>query len=417
MIEVTLTPQRIHAGQDADLTVTLTNVGQGTCRNVVFRLSLPRQITRLSGDGLIEVPRLPSGESATGSLRVRAGDTGTWPVGSSNFSYKDRRGTPVRSDYAAELTVTPFVRVEVQPPRFTIDLIDKVLPHREWGALRVRLTNSGDTVAEDIDLSVRGPFSVDSGGLPEKVPTLAPAESAEFSFPVKANESGAVPVHLDLTCLDGQQMKHHRQWRMNVSVGKSPVAGQGGMTILYLSANPRQTEQLRVEAEAREIREELRKGVTPDIRIENRGATRARDISDALLNIRPRIVHFSGHGAADGRLYLERDGGHAHLVSPEALAALFREASDYVKCVIVNACQTQTLAKAISDHIDYVIAMKDVVPDKAAIAFSIGFYQALAAGLEVAQAYRFGRTQIHLQLGNDFADLPVLYSRLESSDA
>jgi len=409
MIEITVTPQRIHAGQDADLTVTLTNTGKGTCRNLVFRLSLPRQIMRLAGDGLIEAPRLLSGESTSGSVRVRADDIGTWPVGSSNFSYRDRQGTPIRTDYTTEVTVVPFVRIEEPPPRFTVDLLEKVLPHQEWGTLRARLTNSGDTTAEQIGLSLHGPFSVDSGR-PEKAPTLSPGESAEFSFSVKTNESGAVPAHLDLTCHYGKRQVDRRQWTKYVTVGKAPVAGQDGMTILYLSANPRQTERLRVEAEAREIREELRKGSGPAIRIEDRGATRARDISDALLNIRPQIVHFSGHGAEDGRLYLERDGGNAHLVSPEALAALFREASDHVKCVIVNACQTQVLAKAIAHHIDHVIAMKDVVPDRAAIAFSIGFYQALAAGREVAQAYRFGKTQIHLQLGDDFADLPVLYS-------
>lgn len=41
--------------------------------------------------------------------------------------------------------------------------------------------------------------------------------------------------------------------------------------------------------------------------------------------------------------------------------------------------------------------MNQSISDKAAIAFSVGFYQALGAGKSIEQAYDFGVVQIRLQ--------------------
>lgn len=417
MITVTLFPRQLAAGRDTDLTITLTNMGVGTCRNVVFRLDLPPQIVRLAGDGLIEKDRLAAGETVTGSLRVQAWDTGSWPVSSSNFSYRDRHGVSVRpTDYADTLTVLSLAPVrEDEPPRFTVDLVSSELPCRQWGQMRVRLTNIGDAAVRNVGLSVDGPFRKDNGGHAAPVVALASGESTELSFSVLANESGAVPVRVNLDCEHGREQTASQQWTKIVTVGE-PMPANADMTVLYLSANPVETVRLRVEAELREIRDELRRGVTHRFQLVDRGAVRTRDISDALLNAHPRIVHFSGHGSDDGRLYLERDTGHSQVVTASALAALFSEFANQVQCVIVNACSTTLLAKEIARHIDYVIAMRDKVPDKAAIAFSIGFYQALAAGKTVEEAYRFGRTQIHLQLGDGFADVPLLLRRDPAGD-
>lgn len=410
MIEVAITPRCIYAGQVTDLTVKLTNVDTGPCRNIVFRLALPRQVVRLSGDGLIKAAKLVPGDSVTGSLRVRVDGVGTWEVRSGNFSYRDRRDMPIRTDYVGRLTVVPPMSDELKPPRFTVTLMNGNLPCNEWGTLLVRLVNTGDTAVRNVGISLEGPLRVEQGGVPAPVPAMPPGESAELRFPVLANESGAVPIRVDVTCRYGKDQSYAGKWPMAVPVGKSAATDLDGVTVLYLSANPLETTRLRVEAELREIREELDKRRVAHLRVENRGAARPKDITDALLNVRPRIVHFSGHAAEDGRLYLERDTGHSQLVPPRALADLFRQVANDVKCVILNACGTAVLAEAIAEHVDHVIAMRDVVEDRAAIAFSIGFYQALAAGRSVEEAFGFGRTQVHLQLGGDLADLPVLFS-------
>jgi hypothetical protein len=108
-------------------------------------------------------------------------------------------------------------------------------------------------------------------------------------------------------------------------------------------------------------------------------------------------VHFSGHGTAKGALCFENRAGQTQFVLPEALAALFEQFSDQVQCVVLNACYSEIQANAIAKHIGYVIGMNEAIGDKAAIAFTIGFYQALGAGRMIEDAYKFGCVQIGLQ--------------------
>ena len=116
-----------------------------------------------------------------------------------------------------------------------------------------------------------------------------------------------------------------------------------------------------------------------------------------MLDINPEIVHFSGHGTSEGALCFENKLGETHPVHPEALASLFEQFSSNVKCVILNACYSVVQAEAIARHIPFVIGMSQAIGDKAAIAFSIGFYQALGAGRSIEEAYKLGCVQIRLE--------------------
>ncbi|HEX4724188.1 MAG TPA: CHAT domain-containing protein, partial [Pseudonocardiaceae bacterium] len=212
----------------------------------------------------------------------------------------------------------------------------------------------------------------------------------------------------ELTGRYGQPERPVQQrWTKKVAVGSA--APSAGSTLLYVSANPDGTSSTYAAAEARQIRRELARN--PEFRMEERGAIGPTELSDGLLNLRPRIVHLAGHGE-DGHLYLEHEMGQAHIVSPRSVAGLFSEATDYVECVVVGACDSEPLAKAVCEYIDYVIAVDGRLHSSVAVAFSVGFYQALAAGETIEKAYRLGHKHVPLQLGDDFADQPVrLYMR------
>ena len=126
-------------------------------------------------------------------------------------------------------------------------------------------------------------------------------------------------------------------------------------------------------------------------------SVRPSDITQALLDTQPQIVHFSGHGTSTGALCFEDLAGKTHPIEPDALAALFEQFSGQVNCVVLNACYSEIQAKAIAKHIKYVIGMNQAIGDKAAIAFAIGFYQALGGGCSIEDAYRLGCVQIQLQ--------------------
>ena len=70
------------------------------------------------------------------------------------------------------------------------------------------------------------------------------------------------------------------------------------ITILFLAANPKDTDRLRLDEEVRTIDERLRLAQHRDrFNLEQQWAVRTHDILDAMLRYQPDIVHFSGHGS------------------------------------------------------------------------------------------------------------------------
>ena len=188
------------------------------------------------------------------------------------------------------------------------------------------------------------------------------------------------------------------------------------INILFLAADPTNATRLRLGQEHREIQEKLQIAKQRNLfHLEERMAVRPQDLTQALLDTEPQIVHFSGHGIYNGALCFEDEMGITHPIEPSGLAALFEHFSGMVQCVILNACYSEMQAKAIVKHIDYVIGMKQEVADKAAIAFAVGFYQGLGAGLDIDDAYQLGCVQIKLQEIQDDL-IPVLLKKNKCPD-
>jgi hypothetical protein len=182
------------------------------------------------------------------------------------------------------------------------------------------------------------------------------------------------------------------------------------LSILLLAANPKETVSLRLHEEERDIKECLRLAGYGKVPINSTGATRPRDIQQAMLDFKPQIVHFSGHGAGEDGLVFEDRMGQGKLVSSVALADLFRLFSDRVECVVLNACYSSFQAEAISQHIDYVIGMSQAIEDHAAIEFAVGFYKAVGAGEPIDFAYELGCNAIQFEEIPDHLT-PVLYRK------
>jgi hypothetical protein len=189
-------------------------------------------------------------------------------------------------------------------------------------------------------------------------------------------------------------------------------------TILILSANPRGTNTLRLAEEVRELQRGLeRSRHRDDFKIEQRSALTAQDLRRALIDCRPQVVHFAGHGvgtmvsedAPDARklntvgavqteegLVLEDEAGQVQLVSGAAIAQLFSIFADVIECVVLNACYSEVQAKAITRYIPHVVGMKQAIGDRAAIEFAIGFYDGLLGGRSVKDSYFLGCNAIKI---------------------
>lgn len=167
--------------------------------------------------------------------------------------------------------------------------------------------------------------------------------------------------------------------------------------ILILAANPLDTHRLRLDEEIREITNGLERSIYRDeFELRQRLASRPKEFQRAMLDFKPNIVHFCGHGEGEAGIVLENDNGQSHFVDAEALAGLFELFTDQVECVLLNACFSHVQAVAIAKHISYVIGMKQEIGDKAAIEFAVSFYDALGAGKSTEFAFKLACNAIQL---------------------
>ena len=162
------------------------------------------------------------------------------------------------------------------------------------------------------------------------------------------------------------------------------------ITVLFATADPTDASRLRIGEECRNIQQMLQIARYRDrYRLVERFSVRVPDLTQVILDEKPSIVHFCGHGTSTGAICFESVTGQMQEVEPEALAALFSAAGG-VQCVVLNACFSATQAEAITKVVPFVVGMKKEIGDPAAIAFATGFYQALGAGRSIPDAFRFG---------------------------
>jgi CHAT domain-containing protein len=208
--------------------------------------------------------------------------------------------------------------------------------------------------------------------------------------------------------------EHIIQVQTNVSDGAEEV--EAPVRILFLAANPKDTDRLRLDEEVRTIDERLREADYRDrLVLVPHFAVRREDLQQALLRYQPHVVHFSGHGSTSGAIILEDSSGQSSEVSPEALGGLFGILEDNLVCVVLNACYSATQAEAVSAGVDCVIGTTRAITDSAAIRFAGGFYTGLGYGKSIATAFALGQNEIDLAALGE-ADTPRLVTR-EGVDA
>ena len=168
--------------------------------------------------------------------------------------------------------------------------------------------------------------------------------------------------------------------------------------VLFLAANPEGTTAGDLDKQHREIRAGIRSAEYRDsLELITAFATRPDDLMQLLLEHKPHIVHFTGHGTSAQEIILEGNDGQPQAVSKEALLALFRALKDNIQLVLLIACYSEPQAKAITQVIDCTIGMDDAIRVDAAIVFSASFYRALGFGRSVREAFELGKAALLLE--------------------
>lgn len=170
------------------------------------------------------------------------------------------------------------------------------------------------------------------------------------------------------------------------------------ITVLFLASNPIDTHSLRLDAESRAIQEMIRKSDYRDtIKFETRWAVRTSDILQAINEVNPDIIHFSGHGAPNGDLAFENANGECKLVSKDAMAQTIMTLSDKVRLIFFNACFSSIQAQNIVEYVDAAIGMNTSIGDQAALVFASQFYSSIGFGKNLMSSFNQAKAALMLE--------------------
>jgi hypothetical protein len=187
-----------------------------------------------------------------------------------------------------------------------------------------------------------------------------------------------------------------RDQEININLG----AGEHQITkILMLTSNPAGTAILNLNEEHSAIVSKLQ-SVQNNFSIIKKDAVTISLFKENIEEIKPYILHFSGHGHEDGLMVQNDDFNGAVKIPSSGLRALFsdlKRQNIIVKSVILNACYTIEQSEAIAQFVDYVIGTTIAVGDRIAKNFSSGFYFKIAQnGLDFENAFRSGVVQAEM---------------------
>lgn len=176
------------------------------------------------------------------------------------------------------------------------------------------------------------------------------------------------------------------------------------------------TSRLRFDQEARGIEEKIRIGANRDyFSLLAEWIVSRSDLQQALLRHRPHIVHFTGRGIGKG-VSLEDKSGNRKSVSPDFLRAMFEILSDEISCVVLNSCFSKTQAQAIAESVGCVVGTPRDLQDEVTVSFFASFYQALAYGRSLQEAFQLGYLQVKLEGWNESSKPVLLVSQGVDAD-
>jgi hypothetical protein len=212
-----------------------------------------------------------------------------------------------------------------------------------------------------------------------------------------------------LTTIHSQLQQHGELHRIALSTLEKLQEPLESITVLFLASNPLDQIELRLDEEVRSIAEMIRKAEHRDaVKLESRWAVRPLDVLQAINELRPRIVHFSGHGSNQDEIIFQDNSGNSKPVSKEAIVQTFSAASDDIQLVFFNSCYSRGHAEAVVTHIPAAIGMNTAIGDDAACTFAAQFYSAIGFGHSITRAFQQARAALLLE-GIPEEDTPELF--------
>ena len=184
--------------------------------------------------------------------------------------------------------------------------------------------------------------------------------------------------------------------------------------VLYLGANSSSDEQLALAEEVRVIQQRLQRTLH-QFEFISKQAVRPEHVQEALDEHQPHVVHVISH-AGTRRSSLVGNDHKPHWVSGNALRMVLHAAAQRVRLLVLNAGETEALARAIRSVVDVAIGMRDKVADDAARIFAAQLYSKIGHGCSVRKAYDGAVAEL-LRHSHPDADKPIMVHCNEADPA
>jgi hypothetical protein len=193
---------------------------------------------------------------------------------------------------------------------------------------------------------------------------------------------------------------HGDSWQTLVDYQRKIAEKSRHFSVLFLASDPADLARLHLLKELSEVQNELSRPSAYSFALNHVFSSRPDELARKILEVKPHIVHFSGHGDSRGGLCFEDAGGRSWPADMTAIAQMFEPCRRYVKCVLLNACFSADQAAMIGEYIEYTAGLSAAVSDDAAIALAKGFYGALSVSGRVSNALRAARANLRLLAGD-----------------
>ncbi|MCX5061527.1 CHAT domain-containing protein [Streptomyces sp. NBC_00201] len=169
--------------------------------------------------------------------------------------------------------------------------------------------------------------------------------------------------------------------------------------VLFLMSGPRTEQRLALGVEFDGVQDAVRVPGSRRIDLRVRAAARNDDVVSALDDGRPDVVHFAGHGSADGFLLMEAPDGATAPVRTDWLAQALT-AIGGVHCLVLAGCHLGGDLRDFTSCADFSIGSRHPLLDEDAASFSRGFYEGLRRGRDVPAAFALGAAQVTMTAGD-----------------
>jgi CHAT domain-containing protein len=240
---------------------------------------------------------------------------------------------------------------------------------------------------------------------------LADQERKEKKRDLQADKKHQKELQKNMKDIEGSLSEHeviHQQIQGDISDLKNVPEK---INILFITSSPEDQTRLNPDEEVREIEDKIRKSEYRDsISFVTRWAARPLDTLQAINEIKPTIIHFSGHGSEDSELAFQDDYGNTKLVSKEGIVQTIATATEDVKMIFFSSCFTHQQAKEIVKHVDASIGMINEIGDDSARIFAAYFYSSIGFGHSIAKSFKQAKAALMLE-GIPEENIPELYTK------